>query len=107
MDQLIRKTLIASASALLACSAATPAFAADWPSGYTKCAAERETCVVGAAKRSVSYGASNKWVTKSLSGNVACNNATFGDPIAGKKKYCAIGPVTPTPTPPPTPTPTP
>ncbi|WP_187362940.1 DUF6055 domain-containing protein [Massilia aquatica] len=107
MTHLICKTLIASASALLACGALAPAFAADWPSGYTRCAAEQETCAVGATKRKVSYGAANKWVTKTLSGNVACNNGTFGDPISGIQKYCAVAPLTPTPTPTPPPTPTP
>ncbi|WP_211462729.1 DUF6055 domain-containing protein [Collimonas silvisoli] len=98
MTHVFHKMLIAGVTAMLACSAATQTFAADWPSGYTQCATERATCVVGASTHSVSYGASDKWVTKSLSGNVACTNATFGDPIPGTVKSCAIGPLAPTPT---------
>ena len=35
-------------------SAAQQASATDWPTGYSKCADEGETCKVGSAPRSVS-----------------------------------------------------
>ncbi|AXA91160.1 polysaccharide lyase family 1 protein [Massilia sp. YMA4] len=83
--------------------------AADWPSGYSKCADQDGTCKVGGTARSVSFGIKDKFVVKTLSGDVACTVATFGsDPYPGVTKKCAIGPVsgtTPTPTPTPTPQP--
>lgn len=72
---------------------ASPALAADWPSGFTKCANERQTCAAGPNLRQVSFGILNKWFIKNLSGNVACTTATFGDPYPGKKKVCAVGPL--------------
>lgn len=67
--------------------------ASDWPSGYSKCADEGETCKVGSASRSVSYGIKNLWVTKTLAGDISCTTATFGnDPYPGKDKKCAVGP---------------
>jgi hypothetical protein len=100
MSNAVRPTVAASAVLLLAWAA--PAAAADWPAGYTKCADEGGTCAVGTAKRKVSYGARDTWTIKELSGNVACNNATFGDPLRGTKKFCAIGPVVTEPAPTPT-----
>lgn len=86
--------------------AGTSVQAANWPSGYTKCADERGVCKVGTTQRKVSYGANDKWVVKDMSGDVACNNSTFGDPIPKVRKACAIGSIVSAPTPTPTPTPT-
>lgn len=69
------------------------ALAKDWPSGYSKCADEGESCAVGTRARRVSFGIKDKWVTQTLSGTVTCSTATFGsDPYLGKTKKCAIGP---------------
>lgn len=82
------------------------AVAADWPSGYKKCATEGATCQAGSVARSVSFGIKNKWVTKTLTGTIACNRQTFGsDPYPGEVKKCAIGPIQSSPKPPVTPAP--
>lgn len=96
----------AALSLLLAASAA---HAVDWPSGYSKCADEGETCRAGTSTRPVSFGIKDKWVIKNLSGDIACTVATFGsDPNPGITKKCAVGPVgSPAPSPAPTPAPTP
>lgn len=103
-----QKTLLCAAIAAL-CS--TPALAVDWPSGFSKCADERETCHIGSAKRQVSFGIKDKWVVQTLSGQVACTVAAFGsDPYPGKTKKCAVSKTTapaPAPTPAPAPAPTP
>lgn len=107
MKEMNRTTLVASAAVSLLCTITAPAFAADWPSGYTKCANERAICTAGTSVRQVSYGALGKWYVRNLSGNIACTNATFGDPIPGKRKSCAVGPLVNAPATAPTPAPTP
>jgi hypothetical protein len=76
----------------LACGAQ----AADWPSGYTKCADERNTCAAGTSStREVSYGAQNRWVFKTVTGAIACTNEAFGsDPVPTVTKACANAPAT-------------
>lgn len=82
------------------------AHAADWPSGYSKCADQGGTCKVGTNSRSVSFGIKDKFVTKTLSGNILCDVATFGsDPYPSLAKKCAVGPVDSATTPPPSPPP--
>jgi hypothetical protein len=56
---------------------------------WTACAAENGTCAVSGL-RTVRYGANGTYVYKTVMGNVACNNATFGDPIMGVVKTCAV-----------------
>ncbi|MEH3085258.1 MAG: hypothetical protein PGN26_01665 [Xylophilus ampelinus] len=56
---------------------------------WTPCAAENGTCAVS-GMRTVRYGANGKYVYKTAMGNVACNNATFGDPAMGVVKSCAV-----------------
>lgn len=102
--------VIAGAVTLLLLTGA--AHAADWPSGYSKCADEGGTCKAGIANRKVSFGIKDKFIVKTLSGNILCNVATFGsDPYPGLAKKCAVGPLdsttNPPPPPPPTPIPTP
>lgn len=93
-------------TAAFACIAALPAQARDWPSGFSKCADERETCKVGSRPRQVSYGIKDVWVVRTMSGSIACTNSTFGiDPRRGVKKKCALGPVVATSPPPPPPKP--
>jgi hypothetical protein len=36
----------------------------------------------------IRYGVDSRWVQRSLSGNVMCNNAMFGDPAPGTRKQC-------------------
>lgn len=83
----------------------TASYAKDWPSGFSKCAEETGTCRVGTQLRQVSFGLKDKWIVKNLKGDVFCNQGTFGsDPIPGRVKKCAIGPLVsgdPTPPPPP------
>jgi pectate lyase len=107
-----RQSLAAVAVAVGAVAPLASAHAVDWPSGYSKCADEGESCKVGSTARQVSFGVKDKWVIKTLTGTVACTSATFGgaDPNPGKTEKCAVGPAAspaPTPAPAPAPAPTP
>lgn len=99
-----RLTLAAGAVASLMYGTAPPAMAADWPSGFSKCANEGKTCKVPQTSK-VSFGIKDHWVVAMLpAGKVACKAATFGsDPYPGKKKKCAIGPAVAAPAPAPAP----
>jgi hypothetical protein len=68
--------------------AGEPGFA---PSGLTACVSENATCTPPAgSKVTVYYGANNRYFSRmGVSGSVACNNATFGDPIPGTRKSCS------------------
>ncbi len=57
------------------------------PSGWTKCADEGGTCGVSGTT-TVAYGASGTFVYRTVTGNIGCNNGTFGDPIPGTFKGC-------------------
>jgi hypothetical protein len=88
------------------------------PGTWTQCATEGGTCNFSGTT-SVRYGTATAYVTKSVTGPVACSNTVFGDPAPGYGKTCSIGgdplsspstpstPVTTDPTPTPTPTPSP
>ncbi|HEX8785207.1 MAG TPA: S8 family peptidase, partial [Telluria sp.] len=84
----------------------TPAPTTTW----TACANENGTCNFSGSAQ-VRYGANGVYVTKTLTGPVACNNTTFGgDPAPNFVKSCSYASTsatTPAPTPTPTPTPTP
>ena len=67
-----RQGLMAMAVAVGAVAPLGAAHAVDWPSGYSKCADEGGTCKVGDTARQVSFGVKDKWVIKSLKGDVAC-----------------------------------
>ena len=56
---------------------------------WSFCAAENGSCTV-AGTRQVRYGANGRYVVKTITGNVNCNNATFGDPIYGVVKFCEV-----------------
>jgi hypothetical protein len=60
------------------------------PANVVKCADEYQTCVLpSGSTASVWYGASNTWIMRNqVSGNIACNNDTFGDPFYGVIKSC-------------------
>lgn len=61
-----------------------PPVAATW----TTCAAEDGTCTFSGT-RQVRYGARDRYVTKTATTSIPCNNATFGDPINGVVKSCS------------------
>jgi N-terminal domain of M60-like peptidases/Peptidase M60, enhancin and enhancin-like/Concanavalin A-like lectin/glucanases superfamily len=63
------------------------------PFGFKSCTTEGQRCnFTGAAQ--VVYGAKTTWTTaKTFNGGVICNNATFGDPLAGVLKRCYSKPV--------------
>jgi hypothetical protein len=54
---------------------------------WTYGAAEKGSFAV-AGNTTVRYGANSTYVQKVLTGPVACNNATFGDPLKGTVKHC-------------------
>ena len=55
------------------------------PTGWTQCAGENGTC---SANGQVVYGANGWFSQRNSSGSIACNNATFGDPVPGTAKAC-------------------
>jgi hypothetical protein len=68
---------------------------------WQACTTEGQTCNF-AGRKLVRYGAGDKWVMREIENTVACNNATFSDPIVGARKSCqtatlksAPGPQTP------------
>ncbi len=56
---------------------------------WTPCAQESAVCAVPGQRR-VRYGANGKYFFKTVTNQVTCNNATFGDPIYGIAKTCAF-----------------
>ncbi|MES2676091.1 MAG: PQQ-dependent sugar dehydrogenase [Pseudomonadota bacterium] len=54
---------------------------------WTACANENSTCTFSGTKV-VRYGAGTNWNQGLYLNSVACNNATFGDPIVGTFKRC-------------------
>ncbi len=65
---------------------------------WTQCASENGTCTF-TGTMTVRYGAGSSWYYRVATGSIACNNATFGDPIVGTAKACYYSPNGPTPTP--------
>lgn len=58
------------------------------PAGYTFCARENEYCSFSGTAE-VAYGAQGSFNHKyNVVGGIACNNATFGDPLSGVVKAC-------------------
>lgn len=64
--------------------APAPAPAVSW----TTCAVENSVCQVSGT-RQVRYGLGSAFAYKTVTAAVACNNATFGDPLPGANKQCA------------------
>jgi hypothetical protein len=63
--------------------------------GYTLCAPENGTCSF-TGTQNVAFGANGQFYYKTnVTGPIACNDATFGDPIFGTVKACYYGPGTP------------
>jgi hypothetical protein len=62
--------------------------------GYTFCSWEDTQCSFSGTLQ-VIYGANGKFTApKAFTGSVACNNATFGDPAPGVRKWCETKPGT-------------
>lgn len=68
---------------------ATPEVAQAYEDGWRTCAEEDQTCRVS-GRAMVRYGAEGRWVSRSVSNQVDCNNDTFGDPAPGVPKRCQV-----------------
>ena len=62
----------------------TPPAAVTW----TACAAENGNCAFSGTHE-VRYGAGTSFVTRTVTGSVACSNAVFGDPAPNVVKSCS------------------
>ena len=62
--------------------------ATDYPSGYTKCAKDGETCSFSGT-RSVAYGKSGEFVYATLTGPVNCSASLFPSTSVGTPRYCS------------------
>lgn len=82
-----------SCQAMATSTGTPPATAGIW-----KFAANEDGKFTLASSETVRYGAGTKWVSKKLSGSVACANGTFGDPLPGTRKTCEIWTTATTPT---------
>lgn len=71
-----------------ALGAPTAAATSGLPSDAVECANENGTCSGFTGTKQIWYGANTKWNIQPKSASVACNNATFGDPIVGTAKKC-------------------
>ena len=87
---MIRKALYAAG--LLAFAGSAHA-ATDYPSGYTKCAKEGETCTFSGT-RSVAYGKAGTFVYANLTGPISCAASRFPAISVGTPRYCSYGAVT-------------
>lgn len=56
---------------------------------WVKCASENGYCNVSGTAI-VHYGAGKLWTKRRVSGGIACNNKTFGDPAVGQAKACYV-----------------
>ncbi len=71
---------------------ASSAFAAtDYPTGYTKCAKEGETCTFSGT-RSVAYGKAGTFVYATLTGPLTCSASLFPTINVGTPRYCSYSP---------------
>ncbi len=56
---------------------------------WTTCAREGGTCTF-TGKKFVRYGTGTRWNHREATGQIGCNNSTFGDPAVGTGKICQI-----------------
>lgn len=91
-------TKVRIALAMLMSAATWLAHAADFPSGYSKCADQGGTCTIKNAPNTVAYGIKDKWVYKYVtSSTIACTTAAFGsDPYPNVSKKCSYNSTTQT-----------
>ncbi|MFO1432005.1 MAG: hypothetical protein U1F76_17995 [Candidatus Competibacteraceae bacterium] len=59
------------------------------PEGYASCAQENGTCRFSGTKE-VAFGANGRFIYKTATDSINCNDNTFGDPIFGTVKACYI-----------------
>jgi PA14 domain-containing protein/glycosyl hydrolase family 16 len=62
--------------------------------GWIFCANEREFCAFSGTKE-VRYGANGTYYFRRATDGIMCNNATFGDPLFGTRKWCETRDVAP------------
>jgi pectate lyase len=86
---MIRKAFIAAA--LLAFAGGAQA-ATDYPTGYTKCAKDGETCTFSGT-RSVAYGKAGTFVYANLTGPITCSASLFPSTSVATPRYCSYGAV--------------
>ena len=86
---MIRKALYAAALLALASGAYA---ATDYPSGYTKCAKEGETCSFSGT-RSVAYGKAGTFVYANITGPFTCAGSRFPSINVDTPRYCSYGAV--------------
>jgi pectate lyase len=84
---MFKKILGGAALAVLATGAYA---AADYPSGYTKCAKDGATCSFSGT-RSVAYGKSGSFVYATLTGPITCSASLFPSTSVGTPRYCSYG----------------
>jgi pectate lyase len=82
---------ILGGAALLALAAGAHA-ATDYPTGYTKCAKDGETCSFSGT-RSVAYGKAGTFVYATLTGPITCSASLFPSISVGTPRYCSYGAV--------------
>jgi cold shock protein len=82
-------SIIAALAAFIAAAAlasGTAAAAETW----TLCANEGQTCTVTGTQQ-VRYGANGTFVSRTVTGSIACTNAAFGgDPLPWVVKHCEV-----------------
>jgi pectate lyase C len=76
--------------AILLAAAGIAQGATDYPSGYTKCAKDGETCSYSGS-RSVAYGKSGTFVYATLTGPITCQASLFPSTSVGSPRYCSYG----------------
>jgi len=91
---MIRKAFIAAA--LLAIAGGAYA-ATDYPSGYTKCAKEGETCNFSGTRK-VAYGKAGTFVYADITGPFVCAASRFPSINVATPRYCSYGAVVTPPT---------
>jgi hypothetical protein len=76
------KTCSISSTAVASATPTTTTAAASTGTTWTACASQYGTCSFSGT-RQVRYGANGVYVTKTVTGPVACSNTVFGDPLPG------------------------
>ncbi len=95
--------LALSVSAVIGAGCASLPAAAAEPTWVT-CASEGGVCKVPNTT-SVRYGANGRYYMKTVTGSIACNNGTWGDPLFGVVKACSYAVTASAPAPAPAPAP--
>ena len=90
---MLRKMLCIAALSTLGIAAQA---ATDYPTGFTKCAKEGETCTFSGT-RSVAYGKAGTFVYATLTGPFTCSASRFPAINVDTPRYCSFGPAGTTP----------